>query len=59
MSIGVQCLGAAMYPSGWEDHAQDDPRFTERLWDWSDSELSRCVVVSKAYRALFGRADAD
>jgi hypothetical protein len=58
VSIGVQFLGAAAYPSGWEDHAQEDDRFTQRLWDWSDSELSRCIVVSEAYRALFGPAEA-
>ncbi len=54
VSIGVQCLGAAMYPSGWEDHAQEEgEQFKQRLWDWSDSELSRSIVVSKPYRALF------
>jgi hypothetical protein len=59
VSIGVQFLGAAMYPSGWEDHAQEEgERFKQRLWDWSDTELSRCIVVSRAYRALFGAAEA-
>ena len=32
---------------------------THRLWDWSDNELSRCIVVSKPYRALFGPAEAE
>jgi hypothetical protein len=59
VSIGVQLLGAVMYPSGWEDNAQGEgEQFKQRLWDWSDSELSRCVVVSKAYRAVFGQAEA-
>jgi len=57
VSIGVQFLGAAVYPSGWEDHAQQDEHFPQRLWDWSDSELSRCIVVSKAYSAFFGPAE--
>ena len=30
-------------------------RTSERLWDWSDSELSRCIIVSRAYRACSGR----
>ncbi len=60
ISIGVQFLGAAVYPSGWEDHAQEEgDRFTQRLWDWSDTELSRCILVSKAYRAVFGCAEAN
>jgi hypothetical protein len=60
ISIGIQCLGAAVYPSGWEDHAeQEGEHFKQRLWDWSDTELSRCIVVSKAYRAAFGPAGAN
>jgi hypothetical protein len=59
VSIGVQLLGAVMYPSGWEDNAQGEgEQFKQRLWDWSDSELSRCIVVSRAYRAVFGPANA-
>ncbi len=46
ISIGIQCLGAAVYPSGWEDHAeQEGERFKQRLWDWSDTELSRCIIA--------------
>ncbi len=60
ISIGVQLLGAAEYPSGWED--EDPPGMngdTHRLWQWSDSELPRCIIVSKPYRALFGPAEAE
>jgi len=32
---------------------------TQRLWDWSDNELSRCLVESSGYRALFGPAEAN
>jgi hypothetical protein len=59
ISIGIQFLGAAVYPSGWENHAeQEGERFKERLWDWSDTELSRCIFISKAYRTVFGPPDA-
>jgi hypothetical protein len=58
-SIGVQMLGAAVYPSGWENIPTDINHSRERLWDWSDSELTRMVVVSKAYRAVFGSARAE
>jgi hypothetical protein len=53
VSIGIQLLGAAMYPSGWNAEPQNVDSAPERLWDWSDSELSRCLFQSKVYRALF------
>jgi hypothetical protein len=58
ISIGVQFLGAAVYPSGWETDPRNIDFAPERLWDWSDSELSRCIVVSKAYRAVFRPTEA-
>jgi hypothetical protein len=58
VSIGVQLLGAIMYPSTWQDIPPDVGGTRERLWDWTDNELSRCVTESKAYRALFGEAKA-
>ncbi len=54
VSIGVQLLGALEYPSGWDEFPQSVDTSRERLWDWSDSELSRCVKKSKAYQALLG-----
>jgi hypothetical protein len=59
VSIGVQFLGAAVYPSGWDQRPVEIDRALYRLWDWSDSELTRCVRVSRAYRAVFGSAAAD
>jgi len=58
ISIGVQILGATVYPSSWESIPPDSDGTTRRLWDWSDNELSRCIVESKGYRALFGPAKA-
>ena len=51
-------LGATVYPSEWENIPEDIDRFPQRLWDWSDTELTRCITISKAYRALFGPAKA-
>jgi len=58
ISIGVQFLGAAVYPSNWQNVPPDVDGSTQRLWDWSDNELSRCIVESRGYRALFGPAEA-
>jgi len=54
VSIGIQVLGAFVYPTGWDEFPQSVDIAPERLWDWSDSELSRCAKKSKAYRGLFG-----
>jgi hypothetical protein len=54
ISIGVQILGAFVYPSSWQDVAPDFDGTTHRLWDWSDNELTRCLVENRAHRALFG-----
>jgi hypothetical protein len=59
VSIGIQVLGAAVYPSGWAVRPVDIDQFPARLWDWSDSELTRCIRVSKLYRSLFGGAAAE
>ncbi len=54
VSVGVQLLGALAYPSGWDEFPQSVDVAHERLWDWSDSELSRCIKKSKAYQTLLG-----
>ena len=54
LAIGIQLLGAFEYPTGWDEFPQSVDIAPERIWDWSDSELSRCILLSKAYRALFG-----
>jgi hypothetical protein len=42
-SIGVQMIGAFYYPSSWFETPTVVDRDHPRLWDWRDSELSRCV----------------
>ena len=54
VSIGIQVLGALEYPSGWDEFPQSIDNSRERLWDWSDCELLRCVKKSKAYQSLLG-----
>jgi hypothetical protein len=44
VSIAVQIIGAFCYPSSWNLHPRDVDLHHERLWDWRDTELSRCVI---------------
>jgi hypothetical protein len=42
-SLGVQLIGAYLYPSGWNISPTNIDLDHGRLWDWSDTELSRCL----------------
>jgi hypothetical protein len=42
-AIGVQIIGAYCFPSSWNLVPVDVDTHHERLWDWRDSELSRCI----------------
>jgi hypothetical protein len=42
-SLGVQAIGAYLYPSDWNFLPSNVDLHHERLWDWSDTELSRCL----------------
>ena len=42
-SIGVEVIGAFYFPSSWNAQPADINRSHERLWDWRDSELTRCL----------------
>jgi hypothetical protein len=44
LSVAVQVVGAFCYPSSWNDSPGDVDRHHERLWDWRDTELSRCLT---------------
>jgi hypothetical protein len=44
LAIGVQALGAWCYPSGWNLHPANVDLHHERLWDWRDTELLRCLL---------------
>jgi hypothetical protein len=45
-SIAVQSIGAFCYPSTWNIRPTNVDRHHERLWDWRDTELSRCLFES-------------
>jgi hypothetical protein len=57
ISIVVQILGAALYPSSWQEVPPETGGDGKRLWNWTDNELSRCIMESKAYNRLFGPAE--
>ena len=42
-SIGVQLIGALCYGSTWNSQPINVDKRPERLWDWRDTELSRCL----------------
>ncbi len=43
-SIVVQLIGAFCYPSSWNLEPRNVDTHHERLWDWRDTELSRCLI---------------
>jgi hypothetical protein len=43
-SIAVQVVGAFCYPSTWNGQPRSVDLNHERLWDWRDTELSRCLI---------------
>jgi hypothetical protein len=45
-SITVQVIGAFCYPSTWNGQPRPVDLNHERLWDWRDTELLRCLIES-------------
>ncbi len=43
-SIGVHAIGAFCYPSTWNSQPRNVDLHHDRLWDWRDTELSRCLI---------------
>jgi hypothetical protein len=54
VAIGIQTLGACCYPTDWNLRPTNVDLHHERLWDWRDSELSRCLrtALSPASRGV-------
>jgi hypothetical protein len=50
ISIAVQCVGAFWYPSTWNTQPTNVDLQHERLWNWRDTELARCVFEALARR---------
>jgi hypothetical protein len=42
-AVAIQAVGAFCYPSSWNLHPANVDLHHERLWDWSDNELTRCL----------------
>lgn len=42
-SIAIQAVGAFCYPSSWNLAPASVDTHHERLWDWSDNEILRCL----------------
>ncbi|MEO6808948.1 MAG: hypothetical protein ABI353_07530, partial [Isosphaeraceae bacterium] len=51
VSVAVQGIGAWCYPSSWHGVPFSADRHHERLWDWRDSELTRCLKEGPRPRA--------
>ena len=43
LAIAIQVIGACYYPSNWNLEPFNVDLHHERLWDWRDTELSRCL----------------
>jgi hypothetical protein len=43
-SVALQAIGAYCYPSTWNVEPVNVDLHHERLWDWRDTEVSRCLV---------------
>jgi hypothetical protein len=48
VSVGIQAIGAFCYPSTWNLQPANVDQHHERLWDWRDTELSRCLTETLA-----------
>jgi hypothetical protein len=48
VAIAVQGLGSYWYPTDWNLRPTNVDIHHERLWDWRDTELSRCVATALA-----------
>jgi hypothetical protein len=42
-SLGVQQLGAAVYPCGWNSTPVSVDQAPERSWEWRDTQIARCA----------------
>jgi hypothetical protein len=51
-SVGVQQLGVAAYPCGWNESPKSVDQAPERLWDWRDTEIARCWAALSRRRGV-------
>ncbi len=50
LAMAIQCIGAFCYPSSWNTQPSNVDLHHERLWNWRDTELSRCIFEALARR---------
>ena len=43
-SVAVQAVGAWCYPAGWNWSPVNVDKLPQRLWDWRDTQLRRCIA---------------
>jgi hypothetical protein len=43
LAVTIQAIGAFCYPSSWNDKPVDVDQQPGRVWDWADSEITRCL----------------
>ena len=43
VAISIQGIGALCYPSSWAGHPTNIAQNHARLWDWRDTEVTRCL----------------
>jgi hypothetical protein len=53
VSAAIHALGAFAYPSSWNATPTNVDRAHERLWDWRDSEITRCLSEGPQARFLW------
>ena len=55
ISAGVEILGTVRLSQQLaRSFLRTSTAQTHRFWDWSDNELTRCIVENRVHRALFG-----
>jgi hypothetical protein len=51
LGVTTQAIGVLCFPSSWHFSPRIADRHHERLWDWNDNELTRCVREGPKARA--------
>jgi hypothetical protein len=54
IAIAIQVIGAFCYPSSWNKIPSNVDVRHERLWDWRDTEISRCLEEGPFWPARVG-----
>ncbi len=53
VAVAIQVIGAFYYPSSWNEMPGTVDLAHERLWDWRDSELTRCLAEGPQWPASY------